>query len=63
MQALLVGWGLCSVISIGSLSIATGAAMFGIPPTDLVTRANIAYVFLTSAVLGGMLTGLNSTFL
>jgi hypothetical protein len=60
MQALLVGWGLCSVISIGSLSIATGAAMFQIPPTDLITRANIAYVFLTSIVIGAVLTGLNA---
>lgn len=59
MQALLVGWGLCSGISIGSLSVATGAAMFGVPPTDLITRANIAYVFLTSAVVGALLWGLN----
>ncbi|MEC7488801.1 MAG: hypothetical protein VYA17_04350 [Pseudomonadota bacterium] len=60
MQSLLVGWGLCSVISIGSLSIATGAAMFRIPPTDLITRANIAYVFLTSVIAGAILTGLNA---
>lgn len=60
MQSLLVGWGLCSVISIGSLSVATGAAMFQIPPTDLITRANIAYVFLTSLIVGAILTGLNA---
>lgn len=60
MQSLLVGWGLCSGISIGSLSIATGAAMFQISPTDLITRANIAYVFLTSIIVGTILTGLNA---
>ena len=60
MQSLLVGWGLSSGISIGSLTIATGAAMFRIPPTDLITRANIAYVFLVSVVAGAILTGLNA---
>lgn len=60
MQALLVGWGLCSSISIGSLSIATGATMFQMPPTDLITRANIAFVFLTSIVVGAILAGLNA---
>ena len=60
MQALLIGWGLSSGISIGSLSIATGAAMFKIPPTDLVTRANIVFVFLTSVITGILLSGLNT---
>jgi hypothetical protein len=59
MQALLVGWGLCSGISIGSLTVATGAAMFRIPPTELITRANIAFVFLTSVVAAAFLWGLN----
>ena len=60
MQSILVGWGLCSVISIGSLTIATGAAMFQIPPTDLITKTNIAYVFLTSIIVGAVLAGLNT---
>tara|TARA_B100000676_G_scaffold312766_1_gene388810 strand:- start:10501 stop:10866 length:366 start_codon:yes stop_codon:yes gene_type:complete len=60
MQALLVGWGLCSGISIGSLTVATGAAMFGIPPVDLITRANILYVFLTSTLIAGILWGVNT---
>ena len=59
LQSMLVGWGLCSMISIGSLSIATGATMFQIPPTALVMRANIAYVFVTSAIVGAILSGLN----
>jgi hypothetical protein len=59
MQALLVGWGLCSGISIGSLSVATGAAMFRLPPTQLVTRTNIVFVFSTSLVLGTILSLLN----
>ena len=60
MQALLVGWGLCSGISIGSLTVATGAAMFGIPPADLITRANIAYVFLTSTIAAAILWAVNT---
>jgi len=34
--------------------------MFKIPPTDLVTRANIVFVFLTSVITGILLTGLNT---
>ena len=59
MQALLVGWGLASGISISSLSVVTGAAMFRLTPTDLITRGNIAFVFLLSAVIGLILWGLN----
>lgn len=59
MQALLVGWGLCSGISIGSLSVATGAAMFRLPPTRLVTRANIVFVFTLSVLIAGLLSVLN----
>tara|TARA_R110002110_G_scaffold63328_5_gene176273 strand:+ start:990 stop:2306 length:1317 start_codon:yes stop_codon:yes gene_type:complete len=62
MQALLVGWGLCSGISIGSLSVATGAAMFRLPPTRLVSRANIVFVFTLSLLVAGVLAALN-TFL
>ena len=59
MQALLIGWDLCSGISIASLMVAVGATMFGIPPTELITRANIAFVFLTSLIAAGLLWGLN----
>ena len=59
MQALLVGWGLCSGISIGSLSVATGAAMFRLPATQLVSRANIVFVFSLSVVIVGILSALN----
>ena len=48
--------GLCSGISIASLTIATGAAMFNIH-TELITRTNIAYVFLTSTIAAGLLWG------
>ena len=60
MQAILVGWGLCSVISIGSLTVATGATMFGIPPTELITKSNIAFVFLTTIIIGIILIILNN---
>lgn len=59
MQALLVGWGLCSGISIGSLSVATGAAMFQIAPTQLVSRENIVFVFVLSMILTNILSVLN----
>lgn len=59
MQSVLVGWGLCSGISIASLTVVTGATMFKIPPLELITRANIAYVFLTSTITAGLLWGLN----
>lgn len=59
MQALLVGWGLCSGISIGSLSVATGAAMFQMAPTRLVSRENIVFVFVLSMVLADILSVLN----
>jgi hypothetical protein len=59
MQSLLIGWGLSSGISIGSLSVATGAAMFRLPPTQLVARTNIVFVFSTSVLFGALLAGLN----
>lgn len=59
MQALLIGWGLCSGISIGSLSVATGAAMFQMAPTRLVSRENIIFVFVLSMILTDILSVLN----
>ena len=59
MQALLTGWGLSTGISVGSLQIATGAAMFGIPPTRLITARNIAFVFSASAAIAAILSVLN----
>lgn len=59
MEALLAGWGLCTAISLGSLSIATGAAMFDLAPTSVIRPVNIVYVFVTSAAIAAILTGLN----
>lgn len=59
MQALLVGWGLATCISVGSLSIATGASLFGIAPTRLITARNIAFAFSASAVAIVALVALN----
>ena len=58
-EAMLTGWGLCTTISLGSLSIATGSAMFDIPPTRLISLTNIGYVFLTSALIVAVLAALN----
>lgn len=59
MQAMLVGWGLCTAISLGSLAVVTGAAMFDLPPTRLISPVNIAYVVVTSAVFALILTAIN----
>ena len=59
LEALLVGWGLCTAISVGSLSIATGAAMFDLAPTNAISLSNILYVFITSVMFGTILSALN----
>ncbi|MDC0033128.1 hypothetical protein OAJ57_01025 [Alphaproteobacteria bacterium] len=60
LQALLVGWGLCTAMSVGSLSIATGAAMFRLAPTSAISLSNILYVFVASTIFGTILSALNS---
>ena len=59
MQAMLVGWGLCTAISLGSLAVVTGSVMFDLPPTRLISPTNIAYVVVTSAVFALILAVLN----
>ncbi|MDA1323585.1 MAG: hypothetical protein O3C34_02465 [Proteobacteria bacterium] len=59
LQALLVGWGLCTAISVGSLSIATGAAMFELAPTNAISLSNILYIFVASVIFGAILAALN----
>jgi hypothetical protein len=59
LQALLVGWGLCTAISVGSLSIASGAAMFDLAPTSAISLSNILYVFVVSVIFGAILSALN----
>ena len=59
MQALLVGWGLCMVASIGSLSIVTGATMFELPMTRLITWQNIVYIFSSGALCAVILAIIN----
>ena len=63
MQSLLTGWGLCTAISISSLSVATGSVMFRLAPTQLITLTNGVFVFLTSTVAGIILTILNGILL
>ena len=59
MQAMLVGWGLCTAISLASLAVVTGSVMFNLPPTRLISPGNIAYVIITSAVFAALLALLN----
>lgn len=63
LQALLVGWGLCTAVSVGSLSIATGAAMFNLAPTSAISPSNIVYVFVASTIFGVILSLLNPFFI
>jgi len=59
MQALLVGWGLCTLISLGSLTIITGSVMFNLNPARVITLPNIAYAFGLGAVCAAILYALN----
>ena len=59
MQALLVGWGLCTATSIGSLSIVTGATMFELPVMKLITWKNIVYIFVGGTICAIILAIIN----
>ena len=59
LEAMLIGWGLCTAISVGSLSIATGAAMFEVAPTNAISLSNILFVFVASTIFGAILAILN----
>lgn len=59
MQALLTGWGLNTAISLSSLSIVTGATMFELPMTRLISWSNIIYVFVGGAFCALILSVIN----
>lgn len=59
LQALLIGWGLCTALSMGSLSIATGAAMFDLEPIQGISALNMLYVFVASALFAAILAVIN----
>lgn len=59
MQALLTGWGLCTAVSISSLSIVTGATMFDLPTTRLISKRNIIYVFVGGSLCALILSTIN----
>lgn len=59
MQALLTGWGLCTAVSISSLSIVTGATMFNLPTTRLINRSNIIFVFIGGGLCALILASIN----
>jgi hypothetical protein len=52
MEAMLFGWALGTLISLSSVTIATGSAIFSIPPERLITKGNIMFsvVFGTLSV-------------
>lgn len=59
LEALLIGWGLCTALSMGSLSIATGAAMFDLEPTQGISTLNVLYVFVASTLFAAILAAIN----
>ena len=59
LEAILIGWGLCTALSVGSLSIATGAAMFDLKPVQGISVLNIVYVFVASALFAAILAVIN----
>lgn len=59
LQALLVGWGLCTALSVGSLSVATGAAMFNLEPTKAISTLNVIFVFVASTLFAAILAVIN----
>jgi len=59
MQALLTGWGLNTAISLSSLSVVTGATMFDLPMTRLISWSNIIYVFVGGALCALILSAIN----
>jgi len=63
MQALLVGWGLCTLISLGSLTIITGSIMFNLNPLSVITGPNIAYAFGLGLFCAAVLVALNSVLM
>ena len=63
MQALLVGWGLCTLISLGSLTIITGSIMFNLNPLSVITGPNIAYAIGLGLFCAAVLVALNSVLM
>ena len=59
MQAILTGWGLCTAVSISSLSIVTGASMFEVPMTRLISWSNFIYVFVGGTFCAVILSIIN----
>lgn len=59
MEAMLFGWGLGTMISLGSVSIITGAAMFGVPPERLVAKENMMLVVVFGTPSVFILDGIN----
>ncbi|MBK19599.1 MAG: hypothetical protein CMM52_12265 [Rhodospirillaceae bacterium] len=59
MQAVLVGWGLCTAVSLSSLSVVTGATMFEIPLTKALSWSNLVYAFLGGIICALILSAIN----
>jgi len=59
MQSLLIAWALGTMISLGSVSVATASVMFKIAPQRLISGGNIVYVIIITTMSVLLLSGLN----
>jgi len=60
MQSLLVGWGLCTLISLGSLTVITGSVMFNLSPFKVITLSNVTFALVVGGVSALILCGINN---
>ena len=63
MESLLVGWGLCSLISLGSLTVITGSVMFNLSPFRVITCSNITFAFGIGVACALILCGIDNFLL
>jgi hypothetical protein len=59
MEAVLVGWGLGSMVSVSGISVIMAGAMVKVPPERLIRRENLAFVAILGSVAVILLTVLN----
>ncbi len=60
MEAMLVGWGFGSMVSISSLSVVTAGAMYDTAPLRLAYSRNLAYVLVAATVAVAALTAVDA---
>ncbi len=59
MEAALVGWGFASMIGLSAVSVATAAAMFGIPLERIAYGPNLAFIAVFGVIAVATLAAVN----